>query len=53
MMTVKLLKDARIKHTAGDIVCVSQADAEFLVAVGVAEVAAKPAEKPAEKKAKK
>lgn len=45
MITVKLIKDARIKHSAGDIVCVSPVDADFLIAVGVAELAAKPAEK--------
>lgn len=52
MMTVKLLKDARIKHSAGDIVCVSPEEANFLISVKAAVVAAQP-KKEAEKKAKK
>lgn len=54
MMTLKLLKDMRIKHTAGDVVCVPEVDAEFLLAIGAAEIAAKPTEKKtAEKKTAK
>ena len=35
-MQVKLIKDARIKHKAGDIVEVSPIDANYLVATGQA-----------------
>lgn len=54
MMTVKLLKDARILHAAGDIVAVSPEAANFLISIGAAEIAAKPTEKKtAEKKTAK
>lgn len=36
-MKVKLLRDARINHKAGEIVEVSPAEYEFLVSVGSAE----------------
>lgn len=62
-MKVKLLRDARITHKAGEIVEVSPAEFGFLVSVGSAvEVAVKPLkkaetavniEKPKEKKSKK
>ena len=35
-MQVKLIKEARIKHKAGDIVEVSPIDANYLVATGQA-----------------
>ena len=45
-MKVRLLRDARIKHNAGEIVEVSPAEYNFLVSVGSAvEVAVKPLEK--------
>ena len=41
-MKIKLLRDARIKHKAGEIVEVSPAECHFLVSVGSAvEVAVK------------
>lgn len=43
-MKVRLLRDARIQHKAGEIVEVSPAAAEFLLSVGSA-VAVKPAAK--------
>jgi hypothetical protein len=36
-MKVKLLRDARIRHTAGEIVEVSPAEGSFLLSVGSAE----------------
>lgn len=55
-MKVKLLRDARIKHKAGEIVEVSPAELHFLVSTGTAvEVAVNPpvkaevAEKPVAK----
>ena len=45
-MKVKLLRDARITHKAGEIVEVSPTEFQFLVSVGSAvEVAVKPLEK--------
>ncbi len=42
-MKVRLLRDARIKHNAGEIVEVSPAEFQFLVSVGSAmEVAVNP-----------
>jgi len=35
-MKVRLLRDARIKHKAGEIVEVSSAEADFLLSVGSA-----------------
>lgn len=52
MMTIKLIKDARIKHSAGDVVCVSPAEANFLISVGAAVMAAQTTEKKADKKKK-
>jgi len=44
-MKVKLLRDARINHKAGEIVDVSPAELHFLVSVGSAvEVAVNPPE---------
>lgn len=44
-MKVKLLRDARIKHKAGEIVEVSPAEFNFLVSVGSAvEIAVNPPE---------
>ncbi len=44
-MRVKLLRDARINHKAGEIVDVSPAELQFLVSVGSAvEVAVNPPE---------
>lgn len=40
-MKVKLLKPARIRHNAGDIVEVSPADARYLIMMKVAEEAPK------------
>ena len=37
-MKILLLKDARVKHQAGDIVEVSPADANFLVTLGLGEI---------------
>jgi len=51
-MKVKLLRDARIWHKAGETVEVSPAEAQFLTSVGSAEDAAEE-EKPAPKKAAK
>lgn len=44
MITVRLLRDARIKHHAGEIVAVSPEEAQFLISVSSAEAvgAAKP-----------
>ena len=42
-MRVKLLRDSRINHQAGEIIEVSPAQAEFLLSVGSAEQADKPA----------
>lgn len=45
-MKVKLLRDARITHKAGEIVDVSPSEFQFLVSVGSAvEVAVKPLKK--------
>lgn len=45
-MKVKLLRDARIRHAAGEIVEVSPAEFNFLVSVGSAvEVAVSPPKK--------
>lgn len=45
-MRVKLLRDARINHKAGEIVDVSPSEFQFLVSVGSAvEVAVKPLKK--------
>lgn len=44
-MKVKLLKAARIKHEAGDIVEVSPADARYLIMMKVAEKVAEEAPK--------
>ena len=45
-MKVRLLRDARITHKAGEIVEVSPTEFQFLVSVGSAvEVAVKPLEK--------
>lgn len=50
-MQVKLIKDARIKHAAGDIVEVDPATAQHLVAIGQAvPVLKEAAKKPATKK---
>ena len=38
MMKVRLLRDARINHTAGEIVEVSPAEFNFLVSVGSAQI---------------
>ena len=44
-MKVRLLRDARIRHKAGEIVEVSPAELQFLVSVGSAvEVAVNPPE---------
>lgn len=40
-MTVKLLRDARIIHSAGEIVEVSPEQGEFLLSVGSAEAVKK------------
>lgn len=65
LMKVRLLRDARINHKAGEIVEVSPAECGFLVSVGSAvEVAVKPpvmaetekagpVEKPVERKTRK
>ena len=37
-MKVRLLRPARINHDAGEIVEVSPAQVEFLIAVGAAEI---------------
>lgn len=37
-MTVKLVRDARIKHKAGEIVEVSPEEANFLLSVGSAVI---------------
>ena len=55
-MKVKLLKEARIRHKAGDIVEVSPAEADFLLSLRVGErvqeawTAVKSPEKPARRK---
>lgn len=53
-MRVKLTRDARIRHKAGETVEVSPAEAGFLISVGSAVAApGKPPEKPSQpKKAK-
>lgn len=43
-MRAKLLKDARIRHKAGEIVEVSPAEYNFLVSVGAAVPVARPKE---------
>lgn len=55
-MRVKLLKDARIRHKAGEIVEVSPAEYNFLVSVGAAEAVCEPkveAKQPARKRTTK
>ena len=54
-MKLRLLKDARIRHKAGEIVEVSPAEADFLRSTGSAEPAQEAAPEPEqkEKKAKK
>lgn len=42
-MKIKLLRDARIKHYAGEVVEASPAEAKFLVSVGYAVPAARDA----------
>lgn len=49
-MKVLLLKDARIKHKAGEIVEVSPADIQFLLSLNIAEVLPSGAETEAPKK---
>lgn len=49
-MKVKLLRDARIKHKAGEIVEVSPVDRDFLVGTGTA---VDEAEKPKKTRVKK
>lgn len=51
-MKARLIKDARIKHKAGEIVEVSPAEFNFLTSVGVAEPvkAVTPAKKGTRKK---
>lgn len=44
-MRVRLLRDARIRHHAGEIVEVSPAEYDFLIGVGSAERAEEPKEK--------
>jgi len=44
-MKITLLKDARIKHCAGETVDVSPAEANFLISTGQAEAASAPAKK--------
>ena len=53
-MRVKLTRDARIRHKAGEIVEVSPTEAGFLISIGSAVAApGKPPEKPSQpKKAK-
>ena len=55
MIRVALKRAARIKHEAGEIVEVTPAVADFLVAVGSAEViqVEKEAEKPQKRRTKK
>lgn len=48
MMRVMLLREARIKHNAGEIVTVSPDVAQYLVSVGSAEVI--PEDEPKKKK---
>lgn len=45
-MKVRLLRDAKIKHKAGEIVEVSPAEAGFLLSVGSAEKAPETKKKP-------
>lgn len=59
-MIVKLLRDSRINHCAGEIVEVSPEQGEFLLSVGSAEAVkkaepkkAEPVEEPVEEKPKK
>lgn len=53
-MKVKLLRDARINHKAGEIVDVSPAELHFLVSVGSAvEIAVNPPEAEVAEKAEK
>jgi hypothetical protein len=44
-MKIKLLRDARIKHYAGEVVEASPAEAHFLVSIGSAVPAARGAAK--------
>lgn len=56
MMKVMLLRSARIQHNAGEIVTVSPEVAQFLVAVGSADViheVEEEAEKPQKRRTKK
>lgn len=52
-MKVKLLRDARISHKAGEILEVSPAEGEFLLSVGSAEKIAEKATQPAVEVAEK
>ena len=59
MVKVKLLRDAKIKHSAGEIVSVSPAECHFLTSLGSAVIVsaapatAKSEQKPATKTTKK
>ena len=49
-MKVRLLRDAKIRHHAGEIVEVSPDDVHFLLSLHIAEVLTEGAEQPAPKK---
>lgn len=52
-MKIVLLRDARIKHSAGETVEVSKAEAAFLISTQSAVPAAEPKAEKVEKKARK
>lgn len=52
-MKIKLLKESRIRHKAGEIVEVSPAEANFLLGVGAAVMAENKAEEKKPKTVKK
>lgn len=52
-MKIKLLKESRIRHKAGEIVEVSPAEANFLLGVGAAVMAENKAEEEKPKTVKK
>lgn len=52
-MEVKLLRAARIRHEAGEIVKVSPSEFSFLLSTGSCELAEEKAEEPKQKNKKK
>lgn len=49
-MQIRLLRDARIRHEAGEVVNVSPTEANFLISVGSGEAVEEPKQKAKGKK---